>query len=284
MDVSDAMTSRQDLVTVTLPGTRDDALAYLQEDRFSSIPVIKETDGREVYRGLVSREDLIANPEEDQLAMLMREVPTVSPETNLRDAAQLMLDGVRRVPVVDDDTDTTLAGIITVTDVVDAIARGRLTVDATCGEVATDEVNAVYAGTPLTVAEQELSLANLPYAVCLDDDCKMTGMLTEVDIIDVARVVEGEERTGDSIADDDEDWKWESVKAVGSRYLPTRNVEIPAEPVERFMTEDVLTVSRRRSVREAAQELIGNDIEQLPLVSGGDLVGIVRDTSLLEAL
>ena len=63
MDVADAMTPREEVVTVSLPGTRDEALSYLQERVFSSIPVIKQTDTGEEYRGLLSREDLIEQPE-----------------------------------------------------------------------------------------------------------------------------------------------------------------------------------------------------------------------------
>ncbi|WP_348613452.1 CBS domain-containing protein [Halobaculum rarum] len=284
MNVADAMTPREDLVTVSLPGSRDDVLTYLQEYRFSSVPVVKGEGDEEVYRGLVSRDDLIDKPDEDQLALLMRETPTVTPETNLRDAAQVMLGGSRRVPVVEEDNGDTLTGIITVTDIVAAIARGEVDTDAACGDVAGTDVNTVYIGTPLTVAERQLFFANVPYAIVLGDDSDMAGMLTEVDVLDVARVVEGEDDTGDSIADQDDDWKWEGIKAIGAAYVPTRNVEIPAEPVSGFMTEDVVTVSRRRSVTEAAQEMITEDIEQIPLQAGGELVGIVRDVHLLEAL
>lgn len=285
MKVADAMTPRADLVTVSLPGTRDDALTYLQDHHFSSVPVVKETDAGEEYRGLVSRDDLIERPDEDQLAILMREVPTVTPGTYLRDVAQLMIgSATRRLPVVEENDGDALAGIVTVTDVVHAIAHGEVETDATCGDVAGEDVNTTYSGAPLPVAERELYFANVPYAVTLDDEGEMDGMLTEVDILEVARVVEGADDTGDSIADEDDDWKWEGIKAVGSAYIPTRNVEIPAEAVREFMTEDVLTVSRKRSVQEAAQEMISNDIEQLPLVTGGDLAGIVRDVNLLEAL
>jgi CBS domain-containing protein len=284
MNVADAMTPRADLVTVSLPGSRDDVLTYLQEYRFSSVPVVKGEGEDEVYRGLVSRDDLIEQPDEDQLALLMREVPTITPETNLRDAAQVMVGGSRRVPVVEEHNGDTLAGIITVTDIVDAIARGEVDTDAVCGDVAGSDVNTVYTGTPLTVAERQLFFANVPYAVALGDDGDMAGMLTEVDVLDVARVVEGEDDTGDSIADQDDDWKWEGIKAIGAAYVPTRNVEIPTEPVEQFMTADVKSVSRSRSVQKAAQEMITEDIEQLPLLGGGDLVGVVRDVDLLEAL
>jgi len=279
MNVAEAMTPRADVVTVELPGTRDDILEYLQERAFSSVPVVKPTDDGERYRGLISRDDLIERPEEDQLAMLMRDAPTTTTDASVREVAALMLEaGARRVPVVEEDR---LEGIVTVTDVVRAIADGEEDGDTAVGGLARKDVNTTYAGTPLTVTEREISFANVPYSVVLGEGAEMVGIVTEVDIIEVARVVEGEADTGDSIADDDDDWKWESIKATGSRYLPTRNVEIPAEPVEQFMTRDVLTVSKRRTAREVAQMMLTNDVEQIPLMSGDELVGIVRDVDLL---
>jgi CBS domain-containing protein len=281
MNVADAMTPRSDVVTAELPGTRDDVLEHLQERGFSSVPVVKRTDEGEQYRGLISREELIERPDEDQLAVLMREVPTVTADTTVEEAARLMVESdTRRVPVVDG----TLEGIITVTDVVHAIARGEVELDVTAGDIATADVNTTYAGTPLPVGEREIYYANVPYTVCLDDEGSMAGILTEVDIISVARVVEGEDDTGDSVAGQDDEWMWEGIKAIGRRYVPTRNVEIPAEPVSKFMSDDLVTVSRRKPAVEVAQSMITEEIEQIPMVSGDELVGIVRDVDLLEAL
>jgi CBS domain-containing protein len=281
MHVADAMTSRADVVTVDLPGTRDDALEYLQERGFSSIPVVKPTADGEAYRGLVSRDDLIEHPDEDQLALLMREVPTTTAETDIVDVAATMLaENARRLPVVDDG----LEGIVTVTDVVRAIARGDVDGDTPVASLATRAVNTTYHETPLTVAEREINHADVPYAVVLDDEGEMTGMLTEVDIIEVARVVEGEDDTGESIANQDDEWMWEGIKAVGNRYFPTRNVEIPREPVSTFMTEELVTVSGRRTAKEVAQLLRSNDIEQVPLIDGGALAGVVRDVDLLRGV
>ncbi len=282
MNVVDVMTRRSEVVTVELPGTRDECLEYLQDRGFSSVPVVKRSDGNEEFRGLITRESLIEQPDEDQLALLLREVPTTESSTPLEEVAALVVEsGERRVPVVDDGE---LIGIITVTDMVRAIAEGETDGDVEIGAVATAEVNTVYQGTPLPVAERELNHARVPYAVVLDEDGQHTGMLTEVDIIDVARVVQGEADPGDALANEDDDWKWEGIKAVGSRSIPTLNVEIPDEPVADFMTEDLVTVTRQRMVRDAAQQMLAHDIEQVPLVSGGDLAGIVRDIDLLEAL
>ncbi|KKF39577.1 signal transduction protein with CBS domains [Halorubrum saccharovorum] len=282
MNVSDAMTPRSDLVVVEIPGSRNDVLEYIQEYGFSSVPVVKDVDGEEVYRGLVSRDDLIEQPDEDQLALLMREVPTIGADAAIGDAAATMAaEDSRRLPVVDGDS---LVGILTVTDVVRAIARGEIDGDTEVGGLATSAVNATYTETPLPVAEREIGLANVPYAVVLDDDAGLAGILTEVDVLAVARVVEGEASTGDSIAEQDSEWSWEGIKATGARYLPTRNVELPVGATRHFMTEDLVTVSGARTAKEVAQELISNDIEQVPLVNGTDLDGIVRDVDLLEGL
>lgn len=281
MKVADAMTPRSEVVTVELPGTRDDVLEYLQERSFSSVPVVKQTDGHEEFRGLVSREDLIERPDEDQLALLMQDVPTTTQDADLGEVAQLMRsEGARRVPVLDGE----LEGIITITDVVRAIATGNANGDIPVGELATRDVNTVYVEAPLTVAEREIYYANVPYAVVLDDSGEMNGILTEVDIIEVAEVVQGEDSTGESLANEDDDWMWEGIKAVGNSYLPTRNVEIPVAPVGEFMSDSVVTVPKNHSAKKAAQSMITEDIEQIPLVSGDELIGIVRDIDLLEGL
>src|SRR6056297_624702 len=101
MNVADAMTTRSELVTVELPGTRDDVLEYLQEHGFSSVPVVKRTEAGEEYRGLVSRDALIEQPDEDQLAILMEDVPTTTADADLTVVARQMVEeGARRMPVV----------------------------------------------------------------------------------------------------------------------------------------------------------------------------------------
>ena len=56
------------------------------------------------------------------------------------------------------------------------------------------------------------------------------------------------------------------------------------EPIREIMTDDVVTVSSEKTAKQAAQTMLTNDIEQIPLVSGDELVGIVRDINLLEAI
>jgi CBS domain-containing protein len=282
MNVADAMTPRSDVVSVEIPGVREDVLEYIQDRGFSSVPVLKADGDDGTFRGLVTRESLIEQPDEDQLAMLVRDVPTIGPSAALTELAALVIEtGERRVPVLEDDG---LVGIVTVTDILRAIAEGRTDGGAEVGGLATEAINTVYRETPLSVAERQLDYADVPYAVVLDEAGRQAGMLTEVDVIEVARVVQGESNPGDAVANQDDEWMWEGIKAVGSRSIPTLNVEIPSEPVAEIMTDDVVTVSSHTTAREAARTFISNDIEQAPLVSGDELAGILRDVDLLEAL
>lgn len=282
MDVTDVMTPREDLVTVSVPGTRDDALEHLRSREFSSVAVVKHEDGDEAFRGLISREALIENPDEDQLALLVEEGPTTTVGTSIEELAALMRETrARRVPVVNGNS---LNGIITITDVIRAIAESNVDGEKSVGDLATQSVNAIYSDTPLHVAERELRYAGVPYAMVLDDEAEVTGILTDADLIAIAEIVEGEEDTGGAIAGDDEEWMWESIKTVGNRYYPTRNVEFPEGTAADFMSEDLITVSRAKTARDAARLMLRHDIEQIPLVSGGELVGIVHDMDLLSAL
>jgi CBS-domain-containing membrane protein len=152
------------------------------------------------------------------------------------------------------------------------------------GPLARRSINTTYAGAPLAVVERELSYAEVLYAVVLDDEADIAGIITDEDLVAVATIEEGEDDAGESIAAQDDEWMWEGIKAVGNRYIPTRNVVFPEGTAAEFMTEELVTVSRSTTAREAARRLLTDDIQQVPLMAGGQLVGVVRDVDLLGAL
>ena len=69
MTVSDFMST--DVVTVEIPGNRDDVLKILKRTGISGVPVLKE--GRLV--GIITRRDLLSKSEETQLGLLMTSDP-----------------------------------------------------------------------------------------------------------------------------------------------------------------------------------------------------------------
>lgn len=67
--VSDYMTG--DVVTVEIPGNRDDVLKILKRTGISGVPVLKDNK----LVGIITRKDLLHKPEENRLALLMTPNP-----------------------------------------------------------------------------------------------------------------------------------------------------------------------------------------------------------------
>ena len=107
------------VVSVSVPGSREKVLDLMRKENKAVLPVIKEDNNKLV--GVVTRSDLINNPDEEQIAMLMsRNLIVASPDDDVKDAARIMIENdVRRVPVVNDDGE--LVGIITSFDFLAAV-------------------------------------------------------------------------------------------------------------------------------------------------------------------
>jgi len=133
MRVADLM--QQPVVTVELDTPVRDAVVALTDDHISAVPVIDRA-GRMV--GVVSSTDILtaeAEAEDDTAreslfaATPVRDIMTsrpltVSPETDVKDAAQQMLYAeVHRLFVVDEDR---VVGVLSTSDIVRAVATGRL--------------------------------------------------------------------------------------------------------------------------------------------------------------
>jgi CBS domain-containing protein len=133
MRVSELM--HQPVLVVDLDASVKDALVMLADDHISALPV---TDRKGRMVGVVSSTDiLVAEAEaEDETARegllaatAVREIMTarpltVSPDTQIREAAQQMLYAdVHRLFVTDGDR---VVGVISTSDIVRAVATGRL--------------------------------------------------------------------------------------------------------------------------------------------------------------
>jgi CBS domain-containing protein len=64
--------------------------------------------------------------------------------------------------------------------------------------------------------------------------------------------------------------------AMGGWKMPMR--------VRTIMSQQVITVAVTESVREAARRMRSNGISALPVVKGGELVGIISERDLVDAL
>lgn len=275
MKVKDVMT--EDVQWVTVPGNRDEAIELIRELKVSALPVLKKDTKK--FVGLLRLRDLFEDPDETQLGMLIkRDISTVSSEQSLEEAAEIMLEtGERRLPVVEDDN---LSGIVTVRDILyRAIAeREEDTPVSSCMQ---DTTPTLWLSTPLNVALEIINMSGERALPVLDDDAELVGMMGDEDIIAVSEIREKELKEQMYGRSETEKWAWDSEDTL---YITKRSLTPPEKVVKEVMTTDIITVTKRTSASKCANLMRENDLDQIPVLSGKELIGMVSDEDLLKAL
>ena len=90
----------ENIYFVHVPGNRANALEIMREKKVSGLPVVK--NGTNQLVGVLTRTDLVENPDEEQIALIMtRNIITASPDEDVKDVAAKMIENnIRRVPIV----------------------------------------------------------------------------------------------------------------------------------------------------------------------------------------
>jgi Predicted transcriptional regulator, contains C-terminal CBS domains len=270
--VRDAMV--RDVAYVSLPGTRDKVLKVLNERHVSGVPVVKNC----TVVGMVTRTDLLRNPEEDQIAMLMTRNPyVVHPEDRLVDAAKLFVEKrVRRLPVVEDER---LVGIISVADLVRVIAS--LDIDETIDKYFERNVVVVWAEMPLPVVGAIMEYAGVQACPVIDTDLQLVGIITDRDLIAKSVVEESLEKADADTAPEMDEWSWESQKEAISRYYQVSKITLKNVKVKEAMVQ-AITALRSSRVSECARTMSQKRIDQMPVVNAHrKLIGMLNDHNLL---
>ncbi|WP_287262128.1 CBS domain-containing protein [Methanothrix sp.] len=270
--VRDAMV--RDVAYVSLPGTRDKVLKVLNERHVSGVPVVKNC----TVVGMVTRTDLLRNPEEDQIAMLMTRNPyVVHPEDRLVDAAKLFVEKrVRRLPVVEDER---LVGIISVADLVRVIAT--LDIDESIDQYFERSVVVVWAEMPLPVVGAIMEYAGVQACPVIDTDLQLVGIITDRDLIAKSVVEESLEKADADTAPEMDEWSWESQKEAISRYYQVSKITLKNVKVKEAMVQ-AITALRSSRVSECARTMSQKRIDQMPVVNAHrKLIGMLNDHNLL---
>ncbi|WP_319508667.1 CBS domain-containing protein [uncultured Methanolobus sp.] len=274
--VSDIM--RTDVAFATLPGSRDEVHTLLKSKKVSGVPVLK--DGKLV--GIVSRANLLRNPEEEQLALLMTRNPIViDPDVDITIAAKILLDNnIRRLPVVKDDK---LLGIISVADIVASIAE--MDIIDHVGQYVNPTVVPVWTDTPLNVAARIMELAKSKAAPVIDSSLEVVGIITDRDIINASIIEDTVEMSDMSNGSDDDEWTWESMRDTMSIYYSVSRVKVPDIPVKDVMVADLVKAAYISGVSECALKMKRNKIDQIPVVNANQkFLGLLRDRNLMKAI
>ncbi len=270
----------KDVAYAELPGSRDEVLEILKSKHISGVPIVKNDE----IVGIVTRTDLLKHPEEEQIAILMTRTPiTIEPDKSIVDAAHLILDNnIRRLPVVEDHT---LEGIVTIADIVGAIAR--LNIKTPISEYVGNNVVSVWSETPLSVVGAIMELADVKAVPILDANLKLVGVASDKDLISASVIEDKTEMTDMSSGSDDDAWTWESMRDTLSLYYSVSRIGLPNIPVKDIVkiTGEPETAVPSSHVSDCARKMRRSRIDQLPVINNTrKLLGLLRDKDLLKAI
>ncbi|MGC9443552.1 MAG: CBS domain-containing protein [Candidatus Methanospirareceae archaeon] len=268
----------KDVAYVTVPGTREDVLELFKEKFVSGVPVVKDSK----VVGVVTRQDLLRKPNEEQVALLMTRDPLViTPETSLADAAKVIRDRrIRRLPVVEGHK---LIGLVTVADFIKAIATwdNRTPIAG----LLRDKTLALWDEMPLNVAGRIMELAKVKAVPVLNAELAIVGLITDQDLISAAMIEDHVDRSDLSLGSDESEWSLDGMRDHMTLYYSVSRIRMPKKLVKAVMVRDVVTATRNHGVSACAKKMTEGRFDQLPVISArGKLIGMLLDRDLLQIL
>ena len=267
-----------DVVHVQIPGNRDDVLKILKRTGISGVPVIKNKK----IVGIITRKDLLRNPEETQLGLLMTTKPvTIGPGADIREAARLLVTHkVRRLPVVEDGI---LVGLISVADIIHAIAQMRIKEEIK--DTYVSPTFAIWEDTPLPLVGRIMEISGVDAIPILNSDSVLQGIITERDLIRSSSIEDSVGVSDFSNGTDDDEWTWESIRDTHSISFGISKVQLPDRPVKQAMIKNVVSVPKNAEVSECALRMRRSRVDQMPVVNGDRrLVAMLYDRDLIRVL
>lgn len=267
------------VVSVSVPGNRESALKLMRDEHISVLPVVKG-DTKELV-GLLTRSDLISNPDEDQIAMLMsRNLITASVSDEIETVAKKMIENnVRRVPVIDDEGN--LVGIITSFDIVSK-ALADMDIKSPVENYMITTIATTWMETPLNVAFESMKLFGLKSILVLNNNAKLLGILTETDFIAESEIISERSEHSSTVGTEGDKWSWDSTSVL---YIEKNHLKFSDKTVMDVIGDNIEIANEKTKVSDCAKKMKQLNIEQIPITDiDGDLIGLVRASDLLKAL
>ena len=253
-------------------------MEILKRDGISGVPVIKD----ETVVGVVTRHDLLRNPREEQIALLMTRNPIViNQDATIAEAAKIIYSStIRRLPVVDGSK---LVGVVTVGDFIREISSwdDKTSIDS----LIRDKTIFLWEGMPLPVACRLMELARVRAVPVLNSSFTVVGMITDQDLINVAIIEEGMGSLDVSLGSDEDEWSLEGLRDTMKLHYGISQITLPDKLVKDVMVKKVVTATRKSGVSACAQKMCEGRFNQLPVISArGKLLGLLIDKDLLSIL
>ncbi len=223
--------------------------------------IVVTDDGE--YEGIVNQRQLVQSHIKDgaKVRSLVRSAPRVRRHDGVREVARVLVEsGAKIAPVFEGDN---LWGVITEDDILEAVLEN---LDAlTVNEIYTEDVVSVNDDTNIGRAINLLRENSISRIPVVDDNGRLTGMVTTHDIADFAIRDMERQQKGDRSGDRD------------------RILDIP---VSNIMNSPVETTSTGESVADAVDRMLEYDYAGLVVTIDDDryVAGIITKTDVLRAL
>ena len=278
MKIEDVMS--KDLIFGYVPGTVKDALRILAKNNVSGMPILKK-DTKTVV-GVVTRTDIFRNPDENQLALIMRkDYYSVEKDQNIKDAAKLLYTHrIHGLPVINNRKN--LIGIISPTDILKNMHKN---ITENIEKYFTNLVVPIYHDTPLNIVMEIINITHENALPILDDERKLVGIVTDGDLFKLSHIRESVSQTNLGMGGDEDDWTWEGIRDTIRLHYSTSEVTLPPVPVKQVMVTDVIKATLNTPVNEVADKMLKNRISHIPVVDSNiRLIGMVTDIDLMACM
>jgi len=278
MKVKDVMST--DLIVGYVPGTIRDALRILAKHDVSGMPILKKDTKR--VAGVLTRNDIFRNPDEEQLALIMSTDPVlINKDSEVIDAAKLLFEHrIHGLPVIDKRKN--IVGIISPTDILRTLSEDMK--DAV-ENFFTHNLVPVYQDTPITIIMEIINITHETALPVLNDNRQLAGIVSEGDLFKLSHIKESVSRTDIGMGGDEDEWTWEGIRDTVRLYYSTTQVNLPQVPVKEVMVTNVTKASRNTPISEVAKSMYKNNISHIPVVdSDNRLLGMVSDIDLMSCM
>ncbi|MEM1514154.1 MAG: CBS domain-containing protein [Candidatus Thermoplasmatota archaeon] len=276
LKVKDLMNKKP--VFAEIPGSREEVLRIFGKYEVSSVPVVKA--GTKKFIGMITRNRIFENPEEQQLALLIDKSPIVlSPDASIRKAAKIFYEKrIHGVPVIRKDE---LVGMISPPDLLPLLKEKPDKVEKYLSPICVP----LYQETPLPAVMKIFRITNAPALPVVDENGELVGIVADGDLFTFSHLQESVKKSDLGIGEDEDMWTWEGIRDVMRLYYETSKIQLPSVPVKEVMVKKVITAYIKSKISDVAKKMLEHKIDQLPVINENDeLVGMVYDVDLMASL
>jgi CBS domain-containing protein len=234
------------------------ARQLIRDNHVRGLPVV---DGQKRVIGIVTTQDMLrvtSTRSNVTVSGFTVSVPLVTGDTNVMDAAKLMLPQNSIIlPVVQSQENPVLRGVISIIDIFGNINPVKVP-DRAISEIMSTKVVTATPDEPMTKAWDKMLESDFTGLPVVNDKGEPVGMITRFDILK-----RGWARIG---------------KEDGSKIR-----EAPHLHVDKLMSTPIFSLTPEDSLHSAIEMMLKQDIGRISIVDHGKLVGIVDRYDLIRS-